>query len=463
MSGPTEEIAPLSREQRLFVLGEHDLEANLIGQIQVQIPAGEKWLIYCDGALAKQLDAGRHTWRKGFLRQWKAQRINTRTELLGIGISGRVKGPAVPKDATSGDTVSLACEVTATLEISCMISQIEKFLNYRDPLSIFLASIRNMVAEMIGQLGYDQYGQWATQLRDGVRNRLIGGRDDAERRIGMAVEDVFVTDIHPNTAADRNVLSSFQMVERLKRELIEAQENSKRDRVHADSFREQGEILNIAPSILALQNSPVGKALIDRDANLRELMVTAGLNPGINVRPIQDEAGQLSSGQSPTLGYLNPPRPTPTPQNQATAQEVTGQLYRSETFYSEPASSGALPLMDTGEQPVDDARQNLELDAIQRAGFQVAGRGKAEPTYDASGRPVEGSKEWILQVSVRRPTDMIVIIFHCPMGYPASPPRVQVRRSTGGGLGWVEPNTIHQWHPGRMLVNVVQEIINDMP
>ncbi len=460
MSRSTEEIAPLSPEQRLFVRGENDLEPNFLGQIVVQVPAGEKWLIYCDGALTKQLGPGRHTWRKGFFRKWKAQKINTRTELLSVGVSGRVKGPAVPKDADSGDTVSLACEVTATLEISCLIFQIENFLNYRDPLSIFLASIRNMVVEIIGQLRYDQYGQWATDLRDGVRNRLIGGRDDAERRIGMRVEDVFVTDLHPNTTADRNILSTFQMVERLKRELIEAQENAKRDGVVARSFAGQGEILNIAPSILALQNSPIGKALLERDASLRELMVSAGLNPGISVQPLQDQTGQLGGGQSSMLGYLNPPRPVLP--SQVAPGQVTGQLYRSEALDRD--ASDTLAGTDTGEQPVDSARQSIEVTALQQAGFLTAGKGKADPTsYDANGQPVPGSKEWVLQVSVRRQNDMMVIIFHCPAGYPASPPKVQVRLSTGGGLRWIEPNTIYQWHPGHMLVDVVHEIINDMP
>jgi hypothetical protein len=108
-----------------------------------------------------------------------------------------------------------------------------------------------MVVELIGQLPYDHYGQWATELRslilDRLQGRSQGGADSSERRLGIRVEDAFVTNFRPNTANDRNMLQLYQLVERARRELVEAQANAQRDGIVARSYAEQGDILKVAP------------------------------------------------------------------------------------------------------------------------------------------------------------------------------------------------------------------------
>ena len=460
MSSTSEEIAPLSPQQKLFILGEMDLQPNIFGMHQVQVAAGNKWLVYRDGERQrdKDLSPGRHTWWNGFFHKWRAQILNMRVELLPLKVKGRVKGPPT-RDVAGATAVELACEVTAELEISCKLTDIENFLQYRDPLSVFFAALDNMVVEMIGQLPYDHYGQWATELRNKVRERLQGGRDDSERRLGIRVEDVFVTNFNPSTVNDRNVLAMYQMIERGKRELIEAQANAKRDSVVAQSFAEQGQTLNIAPSILALQNSPVGKTLIERDADLQKLMVASGLNPGVNVQPLQDSTAQLGSGQPASVGYLNPPRPALPGQLQP--EQVSGQLYTAD-FFNQTASSTPSSTHTSGH-PVDEARQNAEISALEQGGFIVAGKGQVVPLYDNAGQPIPGTKEWVLQVSIRRSAGYLMMVFHCPAGYPAFPPSVQMKPPTGGGLAWVEPNTVMDWHVGHRLVDVAQEIDENTP
>jgi hypothetical protein len=480
MSDSNEQIMQLTRQQRLFLLGEEKLQPNLFGMHRVQVDAGQTWLLYRDGLLTRRLGPGRHSWWNGFLHEWRIQKINARVELLPIPVKGRVKGPVMPKEDAGGAAMQLACDVTAELEISCRIAQIENFLQYRDPLSVFIASIQNLVVEFIGNLSYDQYGQWAKEIRDQTKRRLQpGGIDDAERRVGIRVEDVFVTDFKPNTAHDRNMLSMYQLIERGKRELVEVQANAKRDTVVAASFAKQGEILNLAPAILALQNSPIGKALIDRDADLQRLMVATGLNPGVNVQPLQDIPGQLGSGQAPTVGYLKPPRPSSSGQvssgylqaEQVTgqissghpqAEQITGQAYPTDVPHPAQSPASALP-QDGGSSPVDDARQKLELSNLESAGFMVAGRkGQDVPSYD-DGRVVPGSKEWVLQVYAQRPNGYLEIVFRCPAGYPDLAPRVEVKPPTGGGRQQVEPNTIHKWNAGRLLVDVAREIAENTP
>lgn len=460
------DITDVTEEQKLF-LREEDLTPGVFGIHRHQVMAGYKWLIYRDGLLVKQLGPGPHRWWNGFLHKWKAHIINTRVELLHIDVKGRVKGPPIPQEAPGASAVDLACEVTAELEISARISELENFLQYRDPLSVFLASLRNMVVEFIGKLHYDQYGEWATELRDQIRNNLQYGAYDSERRVGIRVEDVFVTEFKPSTTHDRNMLAMYQLVEKARRELVEARANSERDSVVASSYAEQGGILNIAPSILALQNSPVGKALIDRDASLREMTIAAGLNPGVNVQPINDPTGQL--GGAPAVGYLNPPRPSiqtgqasgPLP---GQAGQVSGQLYNLDEAPTGPIKpQAASPSTNSGGSPFDAARQDMEIAALQQAGFVVAGRGKIEPVYNTAGQPVPGSEEWVLPVYMRLPTGVLTIVFHCPTGYPVTAPAVQVKAATGGGLSWIQPNSVHQWIAGRLLVDVAQEIVATRP
>src|SRR5579872_684067 len=153
-----EKITELTQQHKFFIPTDEELEPDLFGRHTVQVDAGQTWLLYRDGQLVDRLKPGRHTWWNGFRHKWRIQKINERVELLPIPVSGRVKGPNV-KDAASGSSVELACDVKAMLEISCRIAQIDNFLQYRDPLSAFIASIQNMVVEFIGRLSYDQYGQ----------------------------------------------------------------------------------------------------------------------------------------------------------------------------------------------------------------------------------------------------------------------------------------------------------------
>lgn len=465
MSNTTEQIAEITSEQRHFLLKEEELKAGFLGIHTVQVDASQTWLVYRDGLLKKQLGPGRHTWWNGFFHKWRVQKINNRVELLHVQVKGRVKGPSMSSEAAGGAALELACDVTAELEMTCKIANIENFIQYRLPMSVFFAAVHDMVVEFIGRLSYDQYGQWATVIRTWTKQYLgPRGGFDAEVRVGIRVDDVFVTDFKPNTIHDRNVLSMYQLIERGKRELVEAQSNAKRDTVVAESFAKQGEILNIPPAILALQDSPVGRALIEHDADLRRLMVATGINPSINVQPIPDTTGQLASGQTSSLGYLNPPRPPVAgqlPTGPTSSQQVTGQIFPADQPGStQPFSS---PSQDTAGTPVDSARQELELAELDRAGFQTAGRGQVVPAYDDAGRPVAGSKGWELQVTQRRSSGYLAMMFHCPPGYPNVAPSVKVRTPAGGEFQPMIPNAIHEWNAGRVLADVAREIVESIP
>lgn len=480
MANEQESITQLSPQQRRFIVKQMDLVPGLFGRHRVQVQAGNKWLVYRDGLLVEQFGPGPHTWFNGFFHKWKAQIINTRTELLTREISGRVKGPAFSGDA-AGTTVDLACEVKMELRISVKIVDIDNFIQYRDPLSFFFAALENMVVEFIGQLRYDQYGAWATELRDNVKIAFQGGKYDSESRVGLRVEDVFATDPQPNTAHDRNMLAMYQLVERGRRELVEAKANAQRDNVTANSYADQGRILNLAPSILALQNSPIGQALIERDGSLREMLIASGLNPGINVQPLQEDPVRISEDITSRLGYLNPAPATS--QNVArlpypNPQEVTGHLANSGeslnpsspqhsgsfapgSFSSQNSDSFASP-SSSSQAVLDEMLREREIAALEKAGFLTGGKGSIGPTSYEQGQPMPASKEWTLQAYKRHTHGMISMVFHCSMDYPTSPPRVQVKSPEGGGWTWSQPNTIHTWHPHSSLVEIAQEIFESM-
>ena len=469
MSDTKDSIMVITREMQLFLLGEEELPAGFFGSHNVQVDASQTWLLYCDGVLVRRLPPGRHSWWNGLFKKWRVLKINNRVELLPIQVKGRVKGPAMSSNEAGGSDLELACDVTAELELTCKITEIDNFIQYRDPLSVFLAATRDMVVGFIGSLSYDQYGQWATVLRNMTKQYLgPGGGFDAERRVGIRVDDVFVTDFKPNTVQDRNVMGMYQMIERGKRELVEAQSNAKRDKVMAESFADQGGILNIAPSILALQNSPIGRALIEHDAELRRLMVATGINPSlnVNVQLVADQTGQLVDGPTSSYGYLNPPRPPVAgqiPAGAASTQQVTGQIYPAD----QPGMSRSSPspdlMQDMSNPPVDPARQEQELSELERTGLEVVGKGQFVPSYDDSGRPVPGSKVWELQVTQRRSSGYLAMMFRCQTGYPNEPPSVQVRPPASGGWQRMEPNTIHDWNAGRMLADVAREIVQSIP
>jgi hypothetical protein len=380
-----------------------------------------------------------------------------------------MKGPSMSSEAAVGKAIELACDVTTELGITCKIAQIDNFIQFRDPLSVFLAAIQDMVVEFIGSLSYDQYGQWATIIRNKMKLYLgPRGGFDAEERLGIRIEDVFVTDFQPNKTHDDHVLWMYKLIERGKRELVDAQSNVRRGTVVAESFAKQGETLNISPSILALQTSPIGHALIEHDGELRRLIVTTGINPSISVQQQQDTMGQSESRQTSSLGYLNPPRlpvAGQLPNGPISAQEVTGQIFPVDLpGATHPFSSSTQDtLKDIDDSFIDAARQELELTELERAGFQVAGRGQPVPTYDDAGQPVPGSKTWELTVLQRRATGYLAMMFHCPPGYPNTAPSVRVQTPMGGGFQSMIPNTIHEWNAGRMLEDVAREIANINP
>lgn len=466
-------IADIGQQHQLFILEEFDLNSKFFMGLwcHFQVEAGQMWQVYRDGVHYDHLKSGPHNLWNGLFHKWKALRINLRIVQLGYTFEGRVKGPRIPSETPGAAAVDLGCTVTATLALTCKISNIETFLQYEEPVSVFASSLRDMTIEMIGELPYDQFGKWTKTLRDLIKDRLQGGRSDAERLIGMRVEEVYVTDVKPNSVQDRNMMAMYQQVERVQRELAEAQANRQRDSEVARSFEDQGSILNIAPSLLALQNSPIGKELLARDADLRKMMVAAGLNPGVSVQPLRDQQAQMG-GPPPSAGYLSPPRPA---QQQQLPPGYTGQMAFGNTG-SGAVTSGSLtdmggqsgqfssgPPSASSEPLIDAERQDRELSALQAAGFQCAGRGQHSPTFDGRGQSIPGSMEWSLEVYVQRINGFITVVFHCPAGYPNIAPRVQVRTPSSGGLHAITPNAVRTWNANNMLVEIVREIDDNTP
>jgi hypothetical protein len=497
-SSSDQTIAKTDIQHTLFIGKEELIRFKLFGfYYSIQIDASEKRLIYRDGLLYKQLGPGPHRWWSILpWRKWKQQRINMRIEVIPVRVKGRVRGPSMPKDIPGAAAVDLACDVTADIDLVCKLADVKAHLQHHEPLTVFISTISDMIVEMIGKLPYDKYGTWITQLRDDILNQLTGsGRGNVERSVGIRVEDVLVTSFQPNTEHDRNMIKNYELVERVRREMAETQAKAERDDVAAKSFREQGELLNIAPSILALKDSSIGVALIENDANLRKLSIAAGLNPGVNIQPIQEPVNQLGSGSGIITGYLNLPQPgqrpgqnTPPPAAQQTSGPLPYQHTSSPSYPPIQQTSGvqypgsqqqpSAPLNfaeDTTQtltdqtqnassvsSPVDPARQRRELAALQQNGFETGGEGKVTTVYDQNSNPIPNTTEWVLQVAAPRPNGYLTMVFHCPTGYPTVAPSVQLRNPTGG-FRWFEPNTIQDWHIGRMLVEVAQEINNDIP
>ncbi len=502
----TDTINKATRQQQSFLLSEkpETLEARFFGLHVHQVPIGERWLIYKDGALIDQLNPGRHRWWGEFFHKWETQRVDTRIKLMDHNAVGRIRGPLVPQDASrtaDASGTNLACEVKASLRFSVQLKNVETFLQFTEPVSVFHAALHDLVIEYISQLPYDQYGNWATTLRDNVRSALLGGRYNVEQRIGLNITDVFVVKFEPSTTHDRQILAMYQLIERGKRELVEAMDNRKRDIETANSFAEQGAVLGIAPSILKLQDSPIGKALIEQDAKLRELIIASGLNPGVNIQPLQENPYQVQGYQPASNVYLTQPAANvaqigPSAQTPFQPQgpnsgslppygnEITGTLIRgtgqtgpispssagqssgmptsssgwntsevtqAQTFSSAPQPSGAFETSDM--LAVDETRQSVELDALTKAEFNVAGRGQIN----------SATNEWTLMVYKRRPVGILTIAFTCPPGYPNKAPLVQVRTSASSGYSSPQPNSIHNWLAHHLLVDVAQEILNSTP
>jgi hypothetical protein len=488
-------VNPTTVGHETFVKKEEPILATfLFGRRKVQVPMGQKWLIYKNGELVDQLNPGRHVWW-GWFSEWKVQKVNTRIELMEQRVEGRVKGPDVPQNPEDrGSNISLACDVKATLRLSIKIKDVETYMQRTDPIITFRSALSNLVVEFIGQLKYDESenGNWATTLREQIRNALLGSRENAEQRFGLHIDDIYVVAVEPNSTRDREVLAMYRLVEQNKRRLTEVIDKRKSDAVDAQSFADQGSILNIAPSILKLQDSPIGKALIEQDSRLRELIIATGINPGINIQPLQEYPNQISGPQSAPNVYLNPapsnlaqigPASNAFPQQAGPVSgpmpygsEVTGSLSTTGNLgrqnpppsfpgaqqpmpsfpgaqQSVPSFSGAsqapVPFPESSDTfAIDEIRQNLELSALEKAGFTSAGRGQIATT----------TNEWTLMVYKRRPNGILTIAFTCPAGYPNNAPRVQVKTATGG-YSDMQPNSLQGWQAHRLLADVAQEIL----
>lgn len=480
-------IIKVSEEQRFFILEDKQIKPNFFALWhRHQVSMGEVWILYRDGVYYDKLEPGPHIWFDGFFHEWRYQRINQNIELIQITVSGRVHGPELNRgnqtidedeEESMGSKLAgmddFACEVTTTLGLSCGITRFEAFLHYRDPLSVFLAAVKNMVHEIISTLPYDQYGRWATQLRNDVK-QCLQTTQSTEDLIGMRVQDVYVTEIQPNSRHDRSMLEMYQQVERARRELVEAKDNRKRARIVAASHAEQGEILNIAPSILALQDSPIGRALIERDADLKKLMIAAGLNPGVSIQAIPDPQQSLQGrADAQPFGYLQPVKnagllPTSSTQGSLVPGTPPPQDASTGTFFTSNNQSSTSPFAaQTAPQPpraaqpepgIDPARIEQELTALQDANFMCAGKGQFTPTFDSNGQMIPGSKEWVLEVYAPHANSYLTLVFHCAMSYPTTPPRVQMRTPSDSRLQWVESNTASNWHAGSLLVHIAQEL-----
>jgi hypothetical protein len=522
-SPPEPEAMSLEEQHKLFVAdGIDDEDDGVDGRkdrsditdkffwrflLRKHVNANNVWIVYRDGKFYKQLPPGPHflfNWNIIWSR-WQVKRINLRTVLLPIQVKGRVKGPPLPHDSALAANADFACNVTAQFQLTSRLVDIQKYLSFEHPLSVFYSAFHDMVVEMIGRLPYDQYGEWATTLRDYVRERLQGGGDNAVNLVGLKVEEVYVTEVKANEDHDRNMLEMYKLVERARRELQEAQSNRLRDREITQGYIEQGNLLHIAPSLLALKDSPIGQALIEQDAELRKFMLAAGLLPAVNIQQYSGSQPQQVQGTPPTIGYLQSPQGTAQAQSNRATYQPSGPLTSAPGSYTSPpgasgplhtasgtlspssgyptviSSSGLLfpignqsgplspapspaPTTTTpGTLPISPTRQEQELAELQTAGFLCAGKGQHTPTFDASGQPIAGSTEWVLETYLPRPQGYFTLIFHCPIGYPLTPPKVQVRLPDGGGLRWEETTTLREWHPGRLLVEVAREIDEKTP
>lgn len=413
---------------------------------RAQVQAQDVWQIYKDGRFYKQLQSGPHVlWNWNIIfGKWQVLRVNLQTVLLTALVDGRVQGPYLPHI-----NEKLGLNVTAEFRLTCKIANIEKFLSFKEPLRVFYASFNDMVNELLGKLPYDQYGEWAVTLRNQVEKRLKNGPNDSLHLIGMSVEQAFA-DLVPagNETRDREVLALFQTIEKARREMEEAR-----------SLTEQGSVLKIPPSILALQQSPIGMAVLQHDTDLRRLMIAVGMNPGVIIQPVQEQPSFPSPQQSPLLPqppdkFLPYPGSLSSPDKTIT---VSGNLVTSAPL---PYPDLPIPPEDS---PVSLQRKSLELAELSGAGFIVAGKGQDTLRFSAAGQPVDGSIEWTLEVYVRRTNSYLAIVFRCPSGYPESPPLVQIKQRRDADLKEAKPNTIENWHPGMLLVEVAREISVSMP
>lgn len=512
-------IVSLDEQHKWFITEEKELAASVIGLRSVQVDATERMYVYRDGAFYKDLGPGPHSWWSGFFHTWKIQRINMRTEQLPIKVHGRVQGPALPKEIAAAAGIELVCNVAAKLELSCQLIDIGKFLQYRKPLTAFNASVSNMVIEEIGRLHYDQYGQWATQLRTTLGRRLDSEnrRDNPLYQIGVQVIDVFVTEVAADSAYDEEMLRKFKLIERMHNELIKAQTTAQIGMEQARSQADRSRLLGMSPAVVKimeeLKDDSIGRTLIQQDAELRKLQIgiTGGFAPPdsaaglaneqaglyINNPASNDRSGYLLNSPQPGGPSVTPPAGSwqpggqpyappfgasqpgnasfgtpPSPQSWNAGNQYGGQnsgsLPSSAPFSNGPTNipnqpSGpiAMPAWEVSEEPVAPERRKRELDALRQSGLEPSEH--TAPSYDQSGRPIAGSKEWQVTVYIPRPNDQyLTIVFYCAMDYPQRPPRVQVRQARGGFRS-LTPNMVSAWRSDYLLLDLARELDRDIP
>lgn len=178
-------IVKLGQEHQLFILSEKKIKVFCIHKVQVE--AGNIWQVYRDGIYYDQLQAGPHIFW-GIFHTWNVLIVNLRLQFISLSIQGNIKGPPIAKMKEE-----MAYHIEVELGLACRISNIETFLQYHEPISMLSASIKDAVYDIISNMTYDQYGHWATTLRNIIKERLQGGMADAEHLVGMRVEEIYLS------------------------------------------------------------------------------------------------------------------------------------------------------------------------------------------------------------------------------------------------------------------------------
>jgi hypothetical protein len=462
-----------------------DIKHNfLLGFVaRVHVLEEHVWYVYRNGKFYKALKAGPHwlvNWDIFFAR-WQVRRINLRTVLLPAFAIGRVQGPPLPHHGDQAPNIDFALDVVADFRLLCKITEIKPFLRHESPIKTFYAYFNNMVREHIGDLPYDQYGKWASTLKTKLEQSLQRGPDNSEDFIGLQVEKVFVDSIASNREHDQQVLELYLLVEKGKRELEAAL-----------SMQRQGAILDISPAILALQNNEAGRTLLECDAELRKLMIAAGLRPG-GMLPIsspsyvieqQTPGSYLQSSRRPqlppvvgasgplpsvlpgigTYGSATPP-PDPASSTAPLTPPFTSQPLSQHFTPTPPLTPPFTP--HTVSQPLTpDAnhllkqRQAQDIEMLRAANFHCLKWAQKNTSFDTLGQPLPDGMVWVLDVFVQRSNGHLVITFQCGIDYPQSPPTTRVRTSNSSLASELFPNTIVNWQPDCSLVDVVRDLEN---